>query len=152
METEKQVRFLQEIGCSKLQGFYYCKPLPVEEILERYRKGMDVGFEDTEASDYFDTIGRINLYDLDVITNMDKDSLQNSFSSVPIGIIEVRGDIHNRSSEGTVKCTRKRERGETHGILFIFQETENTGGPGLQGHAGDSLQYLHRGAGGRVPG
>ena len=53
VETEKQVRFLQEIGCSKLQGFYYVKPMPYTAILERYEKGMDVGFEDTDASAYF---------------------------------------------------------------------------------------------------
>lgn len=92
VETEAQVRFLQEIGCSKIQGFYYCKPLPVEEILERYERGMDVGFEDTDASEYFDTVGRINLNDLDVITNLDGAAFQNAFSTVPIGIIEVRGD------------------------------------------------------------
>ena len=28
VETEEQVRFLQEIGCSKLQGYYYRKPIP----------------------------------------------------------------------------------------------------------------------------
>ena len=92
VETEKQVRFLQEIGCSKLQGFYYSKPLPVAEILERYEKGMDVGFDDTAASGYFDTIGRINLYDLDVIASMQGGSFQGLFSTIPIGVIEVHGD------------------------------------------------------------
>ena len=27
-----QARFLQENGCSDMQGFYFCKPLPVEEF------------------------------------------------------------------------------------------------------------------------
>ena len=92
VETEKQVRFLQEIGCSKLQGFYYVKPMPYTAILERYEKGMDVGFEDTDASAYFDTVGRISLYDLDVITSMDRESFQNAFNAAPIGIIEIRED------------------------------------------------------------
>ena len=30
VETEKQVRFLQEIGCSKLQGYYFSKPVPFD--------------------------------------------------------------------------------------------------------------------------
>ena len=93
VEKEEQVRFLQEIGCSKIQGFYYTKPMSVEAIIDRYEKGMDVGFENTDASDYYDTIGRINLYDLDVITNLDGDSFKNSFNTVPIGIIEVRGEM-----------------------------------------------------------
>ena len=109
VETEKQVRFLQEIGCSKIQGFYYCKPLPYEEILERYKKGMDVGFEDTDTSDYFETIGRINLNDLDMITNLEGDSFQNAFSTVPIGIIEVRGDAARfvRSNESYREFMRR---------------------------------------------
>ena len=92
VETEEQVRFLQDIGCSKLQGFYYCKPLAVEAIFERFRKGLDVGFEDLNASSYFETVGRINLYDLDVIASQEGNSFRHSFNTMPIGIIEVRGD------------------------------------------------------------
>ena len=46
VETEEQSRFLREIGCSKLQGFYYCKAIPLSEILERYERGIQIGYED----------------------------------------------------------------------------------------------------------
>lgn len=92
VETAEQVRFLQDIGCSKIQGFYYCKPLPVEAIFERFVNGMDVGFEDPQASGYFENVGRINLYDLDMIASQEGDSFRHSFNTMPIGIIEVRGD------------------------------------------------------------
>ena len=39
VERADQVQFLQEIGCSKLQGYYYAKPMPLEKILERYETG-----------------------------------------------------------------------------------------------------------------
>ena len=35
VETEEQIGFLKEIGCSTVQGFYYDKPLPLEEFEKR---------------------------------------------------------------------------------------------------------------------
>ena len=90
VETEEQARFLQEIGCSKLQGFYFCKPIPMEEIIARYEKGIQIGFENPAASAYYEAVGRINLYDLAVIAGEDGDSFQNAFNTLPMGIIEVR--------------------------------------------------------------
>ena len=91
VETEEQVRFLQEIGCSKMQGFRYSKPLSFDEIRERYKTGMTAGFADPASSSYFESIGRINVYDLDVIANQEESSLRNTFDTIPIGIIEIRG-------------------------------------------------------------
>ena len=90
VETEEQVRFLQEIGCSKLQGYYYCKPIPLEQILERYEKGIQIGFENPEESEYYEAIGRVNLYDLAVISNEEENSFQNYFNSLPMAIMEIQ--------------------------------------------------------------
>lgn len=92
VETQEQVRFLQEIGCSKLQGFYFCKPIPFEQIVERYETGNQIGYEETEVSDYYEAIGSINLYDLDVIASREEDSLRHSFNAIPVGIVEIRGE------------------------------------------------------------
>ena len=91
VETEEQARFLQEIGCSKLQGFYYSKPLPLEQIIQRYNAGLRIGFEDSQTAAYFETIGRVNLYDLSVIASRENDTLRKAFDMVPMGIIEIRG-------------------------------------------------------------
>ena len=45
VETQAQADFLRWIGCTKIQGYYYCKPIPYEEIAERYRKGIQIGYE-----------------------------------------------------------------------------------------------------------
>ena len=92
VETIEQVRFLQDIGCSKLQGFYYCRPIPWKEILERNRKGTQIGFENPEESSYFETIGRVNLFDLGAIVSEDEKALRNSFNMLPMGILEIKGD------------------------------------------------------------
>ncbi|MBR3019482.1 MAG: EAL domain-containing protein [Clostridia bacterium] len=92
VETEEQVHFLQEIGCSKMQGFRYSRPLSLEAIQQKYTDGQLVGFEDPASSSYFESIGRINVYDLDVIASQEDSSLRTTFDTIPIGIIEVRGD------------------------------------------------------------
>ena len=91
VEREDQVAFLREIGCSKLQGYFFTKPLPMDEILERYETGRQIGFENPREAAYYDSIGRINLYDLAVLSKEGDDSLQHYFSTVPMAIIEVQG-------------------------------------------------------------
>ena len=90
VETESQVRFLQEIGCSKLQGYYFCKPIPLESIFERYSQGVQIGFENPEESAYYGTIGRINLYDLAVVDTESDTTLQNAFSTLPMAVLEIK--------------------------------------------------------------
>ena len=90
VETESQVRFLQDIGCSKLQGFYFQKPLPFDAILEIAGKGFRLGYENPEASDYYEAVGRVNLFDLDVMANLEGAAARNTFSTLPTGILEYR--------------------------------------------------------------
>ena len=94
VETEKQVRFLREIGCSKMQGYYFCKPIPLEKILERYKEGRQIGFENPEESSYFETISRVNLFDLSLLVNKGEEdnTFQNYFNTIPMAIMEIKGD------------------------------------------------------------
>ena len=90
VETKEQVRFLREIGCSKLQGYYYAKPVTKEQIVERYEKGIQIGFENPEESHYFETIGRVNLHDLAVISLESGSEMNNFFNTLPMAIIEIQ--------------------------------------------------------------
>ena len=89
VETQEHVRFLQEIGCTKLQGFYFCRPIPLETILERYANGTQIGFENPEESAYFDSIGKINLFDLGSVANDRSGLVSNYFDTLPMGVVEV---------------------------------------------------------------
>jgi EAL domain-containing protein (putative c-di-GMP-specific phosphodiesterase class I) len=84
VETDEQVWFLREIGCSKLQGFYYTRPISFEMILDRYEKGIQIGFEDPEESDYYESIGRLNLYDMTAIASGDETTFNNIFNTIPV--------------------------------------------------------------------
>jgi EAL domain-containing protein (putative c-di-GMP-specific phosphodiesterase class I) len=94
VETERQVRFLQEIACSKLQGYYFMKPVPHEQIVEKYTVEIQNGFEDFDQSEYYETLGSVNLFDLSFLSNLDESVIKNTFDTVPIGIMEI-----NRSGE-----------------------------------------------------
>lgn len=101
VEKPEHIKFLKEIGCSKLQGFYYQKPIPLERILQKYEEGSQIGFENPAESGYYETIGRVNLYDLGVITNEGKTSFQKYFNTIPIAIMEI--------SNNAIAITRSNE-------------------------------------------
>ena len=88
VERQDQVDFLREVGCSKLQGFYFCKPIPPEEIVERNRKGIQIGYENPNESDYYASIGRVNLYDLSTVSAADDNSYDHYFDTLPMAILE----------------------------------------------------------------
>ncbi len=98
VETREQAQFLQETGCAKLQGYLFEKPIPVEQILMKYSKGIQIGFENPEESQYYESIGRVNLHDLSVIAQENVNDFDNFFNTLPMAIIEL--------NEGQVRFAR----------------------------------------------
>ena len=93
VETEDQVHFLQEIGCSKLQGFFFSKPLPEDYVLKYHHIADKLsGYENPRESSYFELLCGVNLYDVNVIAREEKDSLANTYNTLPMCIIEIKGD------------------------------------------------------------
>ena len=41
VEVKEQVDFLAELGCDMIQGYYFAKPMPVEEYEKRLSRGRD---------------------------------------------------------------------------------------------------------------
>lgn len=90
VETAEQVEFLKEVGCSKLQGYYYTRPVPMEKILDRSQKGTLIGFENPNEAEYYSVIGKVNLYDLAITHEEKSDELINSyFNALPMAIFEM---------------------------------------------------------------
>lgn len=92
VETKEQMHFLQDIGCSKLQGYYFTKPISFEDIIKRYESGKQIGFEEPLQSEYFEQIGRANLYDLSTIINEEEYSSQGLYKNIPMAIIELSNE------------------------------------------------------------
>ena len=92
VETEAQVRFLRDIGCSKLQGYYFSKPLPFEDVDELRNNGLIIKTEDPEESGYYESIGKVNLFDLGVVADEGSDPIHGAFDTVPIAVLEVKDD------------------------------------------------------------
>ncbi|MCR4989969.1 MAG: EAL domain-containing protein [Lachnospiraceae bacterium] len=92
VETAEQVAFLGEIGCTKMQGYHFCKPIPAEEIFKRYKEKTNIGFEDPMESEYHRTLSSINLYDLGAVSSEEAESVKHYFNTLPMAIIESDGE------------------------------------------------------------
>ncbi|MCR4733126.1 MAG: EAL domain-containing protein [Lachnospiraceae bacterium] len=90
VETGEQADFLKNIGCTMLQGYYYCKPITYEEILERYKQGVQIGFENPEEAEYYTQLGNVNLYNL-AMSNTDEQR-RDYFDTWPMVMVECKGD------------------------------------------------------------
>ena len=91
VETIEQVEFLSEIGCTKLQGYYFCKPISFAQILERYERGLQIGFEDLAQIEYNSTVSSINLYDLGAVSSGETKKSGQYFNTQPMLIAEYDG-------------------------------------------------------------
>ncbi|MBR3157469.1 MAG: EAL domain-containing protein [Atopobiaceae bacterium] len=130
VERQDQVDFLREIGCNKLQGYFFDRPIPVETILERHESGTAIGFENPAESEYYSTIGRVNLYDLSSITRESEEDFQHYFDTIPMAIIEATD-----SSFTLLRCNKSYRAfiDRTFGGLFVgdsldYAQAERNGG------------------------
>ena len=90
VETEEHVSYLRDIGCEKVQGYYFGRPLPYEEAMENLkRKGIEV--EALQDRRYYDEIGKIDfLSAVPFMTKEEKDSLATArqLNSIPLALAE----------------------------------------------------------------
>ena len=91
VETAEQVEFLREIGCTKIQGFFFGKPISFDDILWKYQNGTDMLFENPEEAGYYEAIGRVNLYDISALADEGDESMQRYFNTLPMAVTEVNG-------------------------------------------------------------
>lgn len=85
VETLEQYEYLKQIGCELIQGYYFSKPLPVEDF---HTKRTDLcGFTTNETPKerlYYDGIGRLNFLEN---TPLRERKLEIA-SEIPIAVVE----------------------------------------------------------------
>ena len=68
-----------------------CEIYGLEEIFDKFERGSELTFENTEESDYYASIGRMNLYDFSALSNENDEIMTHYFNTLPMCIMEVNG-------------------------------------------------------------
>ncbi len=94
VETEEQFVYLRDIGCEKVQGYYFGKPMPYEDALANLRnKGIRI--EALHDRNYYDEIGQIDyLSAVPFMTREEQDSLVTArqLNSIPLMLADFSAD------------------------------------------------------------
>lgn len=88
VETKEQLRLMQILGCEKIQGFYYNRPNPLSYIAQRVRNRVALPFEAPESTEYYETVGRVNLNEPMASGDGRKNLL--AADIMPAGVVELR--------------------------------------------------------------
>ena len=131
VETEDQVRFLRDIGCAKLQGYYFSKPLPFEDVDELRNNGLILETEDPEESGYYESVGKVNLFDLGVVAEKGSDPIHGAFDTVPIAVLEVKDEKarYIRSNRSYRDFVKRYFGDELFGGVIDFKDPDIQYGP-----------------------
>ncbi len=91
VETIEQVKFLREVGCSKMQGYFFARPIPLEEWYAIYGAKVGNKIEDLEENDYYSAVGKTNL--VEPLVNKEYNwQADEFFGQIPTGVLEYRKD------------------------------------------------------------
>ena len=94
VETEEQYSYLRNIGCEKVQGYYFGRPMPYEEALARMQE-KGIGIEVPQDRQYYDDIGRLDVLSaVPFMTREEHDTgvIARQLNSIPLALAEFEAD------------------------------------------------------------
>lgn len=91
VETADQVRFLTEIGACKMQGFYFAKPIPLDEWYVIIKAKVGNIIERELEVDYYDAITRTNITEPELSIDFELGP-KDFIGQIPAGVLELRDD------------------------------------------------------------
>ena len=88
VETEEQFAYLRDIGCEKVQGYYFGKPLPFDEAIANLQK-KEIRIELPRDRQFYDEIGKIDY--LSAVPFMKREEYQavstaRQLNSIPLAL------------------------------------------------------------------
>lgn len=93
VETREQVDFLKAIGCDRMQGYYFSRPLPYPDLVKLLEEKA-IPFETEEDRQYYHEINRINLLSPSPFTILETGK-EKRREGIPLAILERRNDQYN---------------------------------------------------------
>jgi EAL domain-containing protein (putative c-di-GMP-specific phosphodiesterase class I) len=95
VEREDQVRFLEEIGAGKVQGYFYSAPVSQDTLRELRETGYRIGLENPGETEYYNSISKINLRDPSMVAKTEGAGPDYSgyFRTLPMAVMEA--DAHS---------------------------------------------------------
>jgi diguanylate cyclase (GGDEF)-like protein len=98
VETEDQLEFLQSVGCERVQGYLYSKPVPYNDLMKLSIWNTD---ENPMNKKYYNTVGCCNMHQTVPETFSKEWDDTRSIPSMPATIVEYRnGKISLLSANG----------------------------------------------------
>ncbi len=96
VETKEQFEFFREIGCDKIQGFYFGKPVIIDELYE-YISRQNLQIEAISDRKYMEMIDRINLIGSEGFDKLSdqKKNVVSYENARPLAIVEIENGIRN---------------------------------------------------------
>ena len=92
VETLEQYEFLARVGCEKVQGYYFGKPMP-EGTLDDFAEARGFRMEDPAKRNYHRAISAINVLSATPIEDLiHEGDLSYDRGQVPLAVVEVNGD------------------------------------------------------------
>lgn len=121
LENEEQVRYMRNIGCEKVQGFFFGGPMPYDDAIEHLKR-TGISFEVPQDRKYYDDIGLINILSaVPFMTRQQRDAITTArqLNSIPLMLVELLRDsfrvlFYNSAFETTA--------GETDLFAFGFSQ------------------------------
>ena len=142
VEKEEDVTFLKSIGCEIFQGYYFAKPLALDDLID-YFFDCPGGVETPEERKYMEAVGRVNFLSSSPLgcsrtSFSEAKNLCGYVNSVPFGLIEYDGtnakylfindayikDLHKLGikSEKDLEAAINEEERQFHQQFFDFMD------------------------------